>query len=48
MENRLAQIEQPEEIDAPGWGEWVAGVGVGAVVGDGLVYGGIGIGVAIT
>ncbi len=48
MENQLAQIEQLEELDAPGWGEWVAGIGVGAVVGGGLVYGGIAIGVAIT
>jgi len=30
MENQLAQIEQLDELDAPGWGEWVAGIGVGA------------------
>lgn len=48
MENQLAQIEQLDELDAPGLGEWVAGIGVGAVVGGGLIYGGIAIGVAIT
>jgi hypothetical protein len=41
-------MQEIESLDAPGWGEWVAGIGVGSVVGGGLVYGGIAIGVAIT
>jgi len=41
-------MQEIESLDAPGWGEWVAGIGVGSIVGGGLVYGGIAIGVAIT
>jgi|GEM_PF-850464 len=45
---RKLEIEPLESLEAPGWGEWVAGIGVGAIVGGGLIYGGIAIGVAIT
>ncbi|NTW39151.1 MAG: hypothetical protein HGA44_04560 [Cellulomonadaceae bacterium] len=45
---RTFGIEPLESLEAPGWGEWVAGIGVGTVVGGGLIYGGIAIGVAIT
>ncbi|ROS76620.1 hypothetical protein [Cellulomonas sp. PhB143] len=48
MINELAEIEQLEALEAPGWGEWVAGIGAGAIVGGGLLYGGIAVGVAIT
>lgn len=41
-------IEPLESLEAPGWGEWAAGIAVGSVVGGGLIYGGIAIGVAIT
>ena len=43
---RKFEIEPLESLEAPGWGEWVAGIGVGAVVGGALIYGGIAIGVA--
>jgi hypothetical protein len=41
-------MQEVETLDAPGWGEWVAGIATGAIVGGGLVYGGIAVGVAIT
>jgi hypothetical protein len=48
MENVLDTFEELESLDAPGWGEWVAGIGVGLVGGGLLLYGGIAVGVAIT
>ncbi|WP_197061078.1 hypothetical protein [Microbacterium mangrovi] len=48
MENELAKIEQLEPLEAPGWGEWVAGIGAGLVGGGLLIYGGVAVGVAIT
>jgi hypothetical protein len=41
---KTMEIEPLEELDAPGWGSWVAGIGAGIVVG-GIA---IGVGVAIT
>ncbi|GAA3283327.1 hypothetical protein [Nesterenkonia halobia] len=48
MEKELANIEQLDPLEAPGWGEWVAGIGTGLVGGGALLYGGIAVGVAIT
>lgn len=48
MEKEIAMIEPLEALEAPGWGEWVAGIAAGAVVTGGLIYGGVAIGVAIT
>ena len=41
-------ITELESLEAPGWLEWTAGIGVGATVSGGLIYGGIAIGVALT
>lgn len=48
METQLSDFEELESLDAPGWGEWVAGICAGAIVGGVLIYGGIAVGVAIT
>jgi hypothetical protein len=42
------EMNEVEALDAPGLGEWLAGIGVGVVVGAAAVYGGIALGVAIT
>jgi hypothetical protein len=41
-------ISEMEALEAPGWLEWVTGIGAGVVVGGAAIYGGIAIGVAIT
>lgn len=37
------EMEELEPLDAPGFGSWLAGVGVGGAVGGGLLYAGIAI-----
>jgi hypothetical protein len=41
--NSIMEIETLEELDAPGWGSWVAGIGAGLLVGAIAVAGGIAI-----
>ncbi|MBO3663637.1 hypothetical protein [Microbacterium stercoris] len=48
MENEIALIESLEPLEAPGWVEWVVGIGAGAVATGGLIYGSVALGVAIT
>jgi hypothetical protein len=36
-------MEELEPLDAPGFGEWGLGVGIGTVAGGGLLYAGIAI-----
>lgn len=44
MIKESVEIEPLEELDAPGFGSWVAGIGAGIVVGGAA----LGIGIAIT
>lgn len=44
MNKSFTEIETLEELDTPGLGSWVSGIGVGIVVGGAAV----GVGIAIT
>lgn len=44
MDEKSLAIEPLEELDAPGFGSWMAGIGAGVAVGGAA----LGIGIAIT
>ncbi|MCI2957673.1 hypothetical protein MN032_08210 [Agromyces atrinae] len=48
QKEQLALIEPLEDLEAPGWGEWAVGIGVGVWATGGAAWAGVVIGVAIT